>query len=268
MRFCNSVFAGVAFCAAVFSLRHEVHAQDRIFNYTYQSGVLNVGQREIEPWTTFRWGRKNFYRAYDQRIEFELGVAKNLQTAFYLNAKYVAQNKDSLMQKETEFSLSNEWKYKISDPVADPVGFALYQEIKIAPSEVELESKLIFDKRIGPSIVAFNAVGAVEFENEVKKGKDRSEHEFELEADIGWSYQINRGLYLGIEVRNHNEIVEGEWEHSALFAGPTLSYTRDNFWVNITVMPQLAGLKGSTYKGLVLDEHERLETRLIFSYAF
>jgi len=248
---------------------NSLKAQDRIFTYTYQSNVLNVGQREIEPWSTFKWGKKDFYREFDHRIEFELGMAKNLQTAFYLNLKTSAsQNTDSTIVTDNDISFSNEWKYKISDPVADKIGFALYEEIGIGRKEIEFESKLIFDKRIGNSTLALNLVHEFELENEAENGEVELEKENAIEIDFGYSYNISKNWYLGFELRNHNEIKEGKWEHSALFGGPTLSYTHDNFWINVTILPQIKGLKGATDNGLVLDEHEKLETRLIFSYAF
>lgn len=246
----------------------SAHAQDRIFNYTYQSTVLNAGQREIEPWVTFRWGKKNFYRAMDTRLEYEIGLGHNLQTAFYLNATSEASGNSSGLTTDQEFSFSNEWKYKWQDPLADRIGLGLYQEFKLAPKAIELESKIILDKNFGHSIAALNLVGAMEFEKEAENGKFETEHEIELEVDVAYAFRLSKGWYVGVESTNHNEIMKGQWEHSALFAGPVISYSRDNFWINCTILPQIAAFKGRTYKGLVLDEHEKLETRMIFSYAF
>ncbi len=66
----------------------RVFAQDRVFTYTYQSPVLNKGQKEIEVWTTLRGGRNDYFRGIDHRLEFEIGLGKRLQTAFYLNYGY------------------------------------------------------------------------------------------------------------------------------------------------------------------------------------
>jgi hypothetical protein len=239
----------------------SVRAQDRIFNYTYQSSVLGVGQREIEPWATFRWGRNKFYRAFDQRVEFELGIAKNLQTSFYLNTTASAAKMDSSIVTDHSMSFSNEWKFKISDPAADPVGFALYQEYTFAPTELEWESKLIFDRRIGKTTLALNLVGEMAWETH-PRGVE-TDPEYRYEVDLGWSYTISQGWYLAAEARN--AISGGKF---VLFAGPTISYSRDNFWVNLTVLPQVKGIKGATKSGLVLDQYEKLETRLLFSYAF
>ena len=110
----------------------SIHAQDRLFTYTYQSGVLNKGQREIEVWNTLRTGKQDYYTRLDNRTEFEIGLGKNLQTAFYLNltstSKTLTESGIKSIATENEISFSNEWKYKILDPVANPVGLALNGE--------------------------------------------------------------------------------------------------------------------------------------------
>ena len=78
--FRNLLFAGLFLLYTIPSF-----AQDRLFTYTYQSTVLNKGQRELEVWNTLRTGRQDYYARFDNRTEFEIGLGKNLQTAFYLN---------------------------------------------------------------------------------------------------------------------------------------------------------------------------------------
>ena len=129
--------------------------------------------------------------------------------------------------------------------------------------EAELEAKLIFDKKIKKSTFALNFV----FENEWELGPHAPVTEMVLEGDLGWSYDITNSFAAGIEVRSHNQFVEGEMEHSALFAGPVVSFSQPNWWLTLTVLPQLAALKGKTGEtNLVLGEREKLETRVLFSF--
>ena len=113
----------MAVVIAFFGVENNITAQDRLFTYTYQSGVLNSGQREIEVWNTFRTGRTDYFARLDNRTEFEIGLGKNLQTAFYLNLTSKTNTVDILGVKSfttgNELSFSNEWKYKILDPLAD-----------------------------------------------------------------------------------------------------------------------------------------------------
>lgn len=273
-------------CFPLFFAVSGAFAQDRIFNYAYQSLVLGAGQRELEVWNTFRWGHNEFYRAFDHRIEFEVGLSNRLQTAFYLNIQSASAKElvssnvqtepgqfttqpSAVLTTETELSFSNEWKYKFTDPIADPFGFAAYGEYEISSRGIELEPRLILDKSFGRTIVAFNASGEFEFEKAIDDEEgEHTEREAGIDLVLSGASNIAEGLYLGAEIVVKNGFDNGAFKYSALFGGPTLSYAQENFWVNLTILPQLTALKGETRGGLVLDRLERIETRLLFSYAF
>jgi hypothetical protein len=252
----------------------SIYAQDRIFTYTYQSGVLNKGQKELEVWTTLQNSRTNFFRGLDHRLEFEIGLGGKLQTAFYLNYGYSKgieeiDGKQQLISSSA-YSFSNEWKYKLTDPVANTFGSALYFEYGLSPSETELEGKIIIDKQIGRSIHAFNLVGEYEFFKDFSPVADKiavnSGHELKVELNYAIAYTIKEGFTAGMEVFNENQFSpSSEWENSVLSLGPCLSYSSKGIWINLTFLPQLTNLKGG---GLELTEHEKLQTRLAFSYAF
>ena len=252
----------------------NLYAQDRLFTYTYQSTVLNKFQKEIEIWTTLHNGRTNFYRGLAHRMEFEVGLGGNLQTSFYLNYNYskgiVENNGIQSTENNNNYSFSNEWKYKLSDPVANVFGSALYFEYTLSPSETELEAKLIFDKQIGRTLQALNIVGEYAFEkefinvgNKINVGTNK---EKTVELNYAFSYKVKDGLSLGFEIFNQNQFSNtNKWENSVLSAGPTVSFNMNGYWLNLTFMPQITDLKGS---GLELNNHEKLQSRLIFSYVF
>ena len=258
-------FLAAAALAAV-SAASPAGATSRRFTYTHESLVLNKGDVELEPWTTVRNGREDFYRRFDQRIEFEVGLAQRLQTAFYFNFSAIAQDvAPDDRESEIEWGgVSNEWKYKLLDPVADPVGMALYLEWGLAPTEAELEFKLILDKRAGDWLTAFNAVVEPEWEYE----SDETKREITFEFDLAAAYLFSPAFSLGAEMRNHNAWVpDVGHEYSALYLGPVASYAAESWWASLTVLPQIAKLKGSEAdqgNNLVLSDHEKLEVRLIF----
>jgi hypothetical protein len=247
-----------------------VSASERHFTYTYETAVLNPGDLEIEPWQTARIGREKYFTRYDLRLEFEYGVVENLQTAIYWNFKSVtkaARDSRGRPTRDTKFSfngISSEWKYKLLDSVADPIGFGLYFEATAAPTEAELELKLLFDKKIGPWLVAFNAVGEYEWKFEAPGDTVR---EVILAPVLGAGYLITPHFMAGIEVRNHTEFISGEgFEHSAFFAGPAFSYAQDSWWTALTILPQLAAIKSDDHEGegaRDLHDHERIEIRLL-----
>src|SRR5687768_4847107 len=132
-----------------------VAASERHFAFTYETPVLSEGDAEFEPWTTLRVGRERYYSRIDSRLEFELGLLRNLQTALYWNISRTTEDVEDPISGElsrvsnTSFnSISSEWKYSFSNPVADALGSALYLEGTYGPALVELEGKVLLDKHV------------------------------------------------------------------------------------------------------------------------
>src|SRR4051812_6701817 len=98
------------------------NAQDRMFAYTYQTNVLNKGDFDLEFQNELRLGKVGKFSPYafgqhlNQRIEFEVGLGKKVQTAFYLNCERFnfADTNASELSEELAISFSNEWKWKLS----------------------------------------------------------------------------------------------------------------------------------------------------------
>lgn len=265
----------LASVATLFVLTGSAAASERHFTYTYESNVLNPGDVEIEPWTTWRAGRESYYSRFDQRLEFEFGVVPDLQMAWYWNmTALTADETDATSGQTTRVSgfefggVSNEWKYKLSDSFADPVGSALYFEWTAAPAEAELEGKVILDKRMGNALLAFNLVGEHEWEFE---SKDETKREIGIEADLAFGYFLTPSLVLGLEARSHTELEDGKkHEVTAFFAGPSVAYAQKAWWMAATVQPQVFAIKGEEEGGeaddsaLDLEHHERVNVRVLF----
>ena len=251
----------------------KLNAQDRLFTYTYQSNVLSAGQHDLEVWTTIGSGKKNYYLGLNHRLEFEMGLGGKLQTSVYLNYGYSTgiydENGIQVLKNSNDFSFSNEWKLKLTDPVADRMGSGLYFEYLLSPTETELEGKIILDKQFGEFVNALNIVGEYEiersFDTNGMKVTKVSNPEYNLEFDYGLSYHFSDKFCSGIELSDGNRFADSKMEYSVLSGGPCITYVGNNFLINLTCLPQLANLKGGS---LDFEDHEKLETRLIISYAF
>lgn len=254
--------------AAIFLLTifpNILHGNERRFAYTYQSAVLPAGVRELELCNTFRSGKDLYFRALDRRLEFEFGVSNNLMSALYVNYDNSNQLTDGKIISSHDVSISNEWKYKLSDPVADAFGSALYGEWTLGTNEADFEAKLILDKQVSNWLFAVNIVGEHEWETALKGNDTETETELKGEVDFGIAYFITPHFSVGIEARQNNVIKSGEVSHSALFFGPVISYSASNWWATLAVQPQVMSLKGAST--LDLEEYERVQARLLFSFA-
>ena len=259
----------IIFLAVIFVLFCNLNSfsNERKFTYLYQSDILGIGSKEIELTNTPMLGKQfGYFAELDSRMEFEVGVGKHLQTAFYLNFSNTTTDNGTGVN-ETRFNfrgISSEWKYQFSNPYKDAFGFAAYTELGLNTDEVELETKLIFDKKIKRTILALNLT----YEPEWYLSPGQAEVEHNFEGSFGLSYAFTPNLSAGIEIRDHNIYTkENGWESSAFFGGPNISYSQPNWWVTFTVLPQLVAFKGKTPgSNLSLGDYTKFESRLIFSF--
>ena len=234
-------------------------ASDRPLTHTYLSDTLPPGSFELEPWFTSRIGKEAFYVGNDVRLELEYGLLDGLQLAAYVNFGFAfADQGDGRRVGSLSFDgVSLEAKWKLLDASADPVGLALYFEPTLAPGALELEARVIVDKRLGDLVLAANV--AAEYEFEYPDGV--LTRELKLELDLGASYQVTDWLSVGLELKNDNVSPVGQgWRNSALFLGPVVGVRWKGGWAALSVLPQLVSLTGPSPD---LDEHERLEARLL-----
>jgi hypothetical protein len=247
-------------------------AQDRYFARTYTTNVLPKGSFDIELWHTSRFGHEGeYFHAMDQRMEYEVGLGGNVQTAFYFNRfqKSLSDSFDHINQT-SEIGFSNEWKWKVSKPTS-PLGVALYGEVGVKGDELELETKVILDKSFGKNLLAFNAV--YEFEGEAERANGENEMEFEetpLEFDLAYMRNFSTSFGAGVELVNHNDIKHGSWENSVFYAGPTINYRGNRWFFIANYLPQLTNVHKTAEfpKSKVLNEHERAEARILIGFSF
>ncbi|MCY7409345.1 MAG: hypothetical protein LH473_03660, partial [Chitinophagales bacterium] len=171
------------FITILISIPKEDFAIDRNFGFTYESRTLQGGLKELEAYVTYKFGREDYYASLENRLEFEIGLGKKLQTAFYLNLKAqtspvsftnagIGTNGELVLVEYSELrtkaniGFSNEWKYQLSDPSVNKIGSALYGEYTISTDEFELEGKIILDKRFNRFVTALNLTGELEWEAE------------------------------------------------------------------------------------------------------
>ena len=141
----------------------------------------------MRPWrTTLRAGKeRGIFSLWDFRSELEYGVTDSLTTALYLNFRSLHQDRAGDAEDRDEFrfeGVSWEWKYKFSDPTADPLGFLLYGEATSNFQDVELEEKVVLGKELGRAVLALNFIAEEEWEFVREAGEAETEKELALEV--------------------------------------------------------------------------------------
>src|ERR1700736_1371961 len=131
----------------------------RHFTFLYEATTSAPGSIELENWATFGSGgpKGERFSQFDFRHEFEFGITNRLQASVYV-ADWSYQSGFADRTPGYVYAGSAlEVIYNLTNPVIDPVGSAVYQEIKAGDRLMVSESKLIAQKNFRPLILAYNA---------------------------------------------------------------------------------------------------------------
>ena len=213
----------------------------RRFTFVYETTTSAPGSVELENWITYKSGDPGTGRfsQLDFRHEFEFGITDRLQLALYV-ADWSYQT--GFDDRDSGFLYSDtaiEAIYNLTNPVVDPVGISIYQEVKIGDRLVEWESKLIAQKNFGPLIVAYNATLEAVWE-----GNNLEEEEGEFQQALGVSYELSPRYSVGLEMLH--EVIFPDWRGSEstqnFFIGPNLSVRSGRWFATLTALAQATNI--------------------------
>lgn len=225
----------------------------RHFTFLYEANTSAPGSLDLENWVTWQRGiGPDRFDQVDFRHELEYGVTEKFQASLYLADWFYEAD-----HERSRFTYSDsavELIYNLTNPVVDPVGLSIYGEVRVGDRLIELESKLIAQKNLGPLIIAYNATL-----ESVWKGHELGEREGEFSQALGASYEISPRISVGLELLH--EFVFPEWRDEGniinFFVGPNVSYRRANWFVTVTALAQATDTE---------DEPD-LQVRTIFGIA-
>jgi hypothetical protein len=206
----------------------------RHFGFLYEAPTAAPGSFELENWATWlRTTGSDRLNQFAFRHEIEIGVTDRLQASVYI-ADWDYQHSHN----HSGFTYSDsalELIYNLTNPVIDPVGLSLYQEINGGDRLLEWESKLIAQKNLGPLIIAYNSTIEAEWE-----GEGLRERRGEFQQALGASYEVSPRVSIGIEFLH--EFIFHDWHAGQkitnAFVGPNFAYRRGNWFFTVTALAQ------------------------------
>jgi len=225
-----------------------VFAGVRHFTYLYEAPTAPPGSIELENGVT--WAHGAGWNDVFIREEIEVGITDRLQLGIY--------PLDWSHHSDGGFEYNGgavELIYNLSNPVVDPVGISLYQEISVARQHFESESKLIAQKNFGRWILDYNATLEAEWED-----RHLEKQNGELQQALGASYEISPRLSVGIEFLHEFVFPDRRDDEKIrnVFVGPNVSYRRQQWFVTATALAQATNTS---------DEPD-LQLRTIFGIGF
>lgn len=246
------VLCVVSLCASVIATG-RVNAGERKFTYVYEATTLKKGEWEFEQWVTWKTAKENNrdFDRFDMRTEIEYGITDHFQLGFYLSDWRYEENRSEGKHRGDWRDIAVEGILNLTDPSSDPIGLALYGELKIGDALLELEGKLIVQKNVGKLTLAYNAIIEAEWE-----GSHFDEDNGGLQQTVGLSYQFSPKFLAGFELLH--EITMPDWRGASgkgiLYAGPNFSYRTEHWWATLTPLFQISDV----------DDEPDFQMRLIF----
>ena len=208
----------------------------RHFTFVYEAPTSPAGSIESENWTTTRFS--DGFTEANFRHEIEIGITEHFQASIYFaNWDYTRRENRGAHYDSSSLELI----YNLTNPVTDPIGISLYQEIGGGRRALESETKLIAQKNFGPLILAYNLTLEAEWEDE-----NLREHNGEIQQAFGASYELSPRVSVGAEMLH--EVLLPAWHSSEaennFFIGPNVSYRGNRWFATVTALAQTTPTEG------------------------
>jgi hypothetical protein len=236
----SALLAASALCLAAL----PASATERRFAFTYETTTLPKGAFELENWATWKHTGNPGARhteLFQFRHELEYGITDRLQLAVYAFDWRYNRRDDEGHRARWEHS-GVELIYRMSEPTSF-LGSALYVEAVVGETSLELEGKLLLEKRLGDWRIAYNLILEAEWEGDRFGRYEESSGEFA--QTLGISYDVNKHLSVGAELLHEIPLPNwGDSEESNVFVGPNASLRIGRFFLTGTGLFQVSNIEG------------------------
>jgi hypothetical protein len=232
-------------------------ATPRPLPFTYGTDSLATGNIELEQFvdmTPVRPEAGDGFSPWVQLItEVEVGITDKLELGLYYQA--LAEPGDGLVAFD---GIKQRLRYRLADLGEWPIDVAFYAEVAEMHDELELEGKVLLQRRFGRARVMVNLWAEREFHYSGGGA-------WVLNPTAGAVYEVRPWFQVGIEAWVHGELgVTGETpgfnEDFHGFVGPTFMVAVGNLWWSVAPYVRLDGFGRGAQRG---DEYGRVWIRSV-----
>lgn len=295
------MFKNITAAALVAVASQSVWADENLLGYVKGAETLPAGSSEFYQFITQRSGKSvGHYNAINTVTEFEHGVTDRFTASAAVLGQAINTNGlliDGYMPGDKDYGLKFSGmeiagKYNFLSPALDDFGLSLYtsaEYLTLDPHSgqdkktLSVEFNLIAQKYFMEGQLIWVANTALEATRAVRASianlpedfewPTEAEMEIELKAGTGVSYRFSPSWFIGAEVMYEEEHeTEVDLERYSWFAGPSLHYGGNEWWVTATWFHQLKGggesFAEQTANNLHLIEKTENEYRLKFGLNF
>lgn len=233
-------------------------AAPREFPFAWTAKISAPAQSSLELWFTPRLVRTDDYFRLDTRAVWTHGVTNNVETQLSLDLDFQRTDfTEGVEPKVTSLWRFTTWREQ------SPFAVAGLGRVSLGLDQVEFEGRLIADLRLGRVVLTLNASASRSlFWNK------RVDVDTRLEENLAVKYAISTGVSAGLELRAKSAWKEREYQGTALYVGPAMTFTHPKFWITLGAYAQVASDRANADRELPepaeLRDNERFVLRLIF----
>jgi hypothetical protein len=236
---------------AVATLSANAHATPKPLPFTYGADTNPKGQGEVEQYVDLvpvkaqdAQGVTVPFLATQFQTEMEYGITNRVELGLYVTfqpesvAGYV-----QIPQLPETYGVKQRIRWRLADQGDWPIDIALYGEISESVTEIELEAKVILERRVG----RFRFLANAWFEHEFYYTGRR---EWVFNPTGGITFQVTPSVHPGIEYWMRAEVLahddgQGSGGFNAgphHYLGPTLRLSFGNFFWTTGIYARLSNI--------------------------
>jgi hypothetical protein len=261
----------VAVLGAATLLSSVARANPRPLPFTYQSETLPKGAVEVEQFVDFVPTRVNGdtmaapFLATQFQTEFEVGLTDRLELGLYVSFEPQPDNATmDVPVLESGNGAKQRLRYRLADPEAWPVDVALYGEVAENEREIELEGKIILQRRVGRVRFITNLWAEREFYFAGRR-------EWVLNPTLGVTAELSPRYHLGAESWMRAEYQDGQTgprgfnQGPHVYVGPAFMMNFGRLWWSNGVYLRVTDIDRATQTA---DAYGRFWVRTIVGLSF
>lgn len=248
-------------------------ANPRALPFTYTSDTLPAGEVEIEQFVDMVSLRalspatalEETYLGSAFQTEIEIGLCHRLELGLYLTYAPVFgeayANQTQIAGAGT--GLKQRLRYMFADPGAWPIDLGVYGELVENEREIELEAKLLLQRRFDRVRIAANLTA----EYELYFSKER---EIVIAPSAGVTYEVSPRLHVGLEgflrgeyPTNPKPAVRTFGLGPQAYAGPTFMYNFGKLWWSFGLYTRVTEISHDLIPG---EPYGRMWLRSVIGY--
>jgi hypothetical protein len=222
------------------ALASRASANPRALPFTYTTDTLPKGGVEIEQYVDLVLLRAvsststavEWYLPSAFQTEIEIGLADRLELGLYMT--FVPDPGEQFASKAlfpgTGNGLKQRLRYIFADPGTWPLDVGLYGELVENEREIEIEGKLLLQRRFDRVRVAANLSGEYEF-------YFTGQREIVLNPSLGVTYEVTPSFHLGVDSWLRGEYPQHPAPSSRTFGlgpqayvGPAVMFNFGKLW--------------------------------------